>query len=226
MPFANPARRCGQHSSAGSTHHCAPTIADFFAYAPGVLDGLTVASQSEWMQVLQSFGLPCLPFAPWSKVRENLRSEHKPGKSFVRDLHGDRRRFIAYYEAIQAIRHELPFDIDGIVTKIDSYALQGTLGMLARNPRWANCCQVCTRAGADSHRKHSRAGRPNRRPHAPLLSCNPCASAESPSPMQVCTTSLNLNAKTFGSGTLVVVQRAGDVIPEVVEVVSTSAREA
>jgi len=86
------------------------------------------------------FGLPCLPFAPWSKVRENLRSEHKPGKSLCATCTGSTKSSLTN-EAIQAIRHELPFDIDGIVTKIDSYALQGTLGMLARNPRWATAAK-------------------------------------------------------------------------------------
>ncbi|UTA49243.1 NAD-dependent DNA ligase LigA [Simiduia sp. 21SJ11W-1] len=44
---------------------------------------------------------------------------------------------LEYFEALGAKRNQLPYDIDGIVFKVNSRALQATLGFVARAPRWA-----------------------------------------------------------------------------------------
>ncbi len=43
----------------------------------------------------------------------------------------------AFVEHVEAIRHDLPYEVDGVVVKVDSLALQNTLGFTARAPRWA-----------------------------------------------------------------------------------------
>ena len=44
---------------------------------------------------------------------------------------------IAYHQAVGAERDSLPFDIDGVVYKVNSLALQKQLGFVTREPRWA-----------------------------------------------------------------------------------------
>lgn len=89
----------------------------FFAYGLGENEGWAVpATQDALFEALAAFGLP---------------------------VNGDRRvarggaELAAYYEAVRARRDDLPFEIDGVVYKVDSLALQRTLGFRTREPRWA-----------------------------------------------------------------------------------------
>jgi DNA ligase (NAD+) len=89
----------------------------FFAYGIGDTDGWSVpATQEALFHALAAFGLP---------------------------VNGDRRiaqggdELAAYYEAVRARRDALPFEIDGVVYKIDSLELQRALGFRTREPRWA-----------------------------------------------------------------------------------------
>src|SRR5690606_2557654 len=48
---------------------------------------------------------------------------------------------LEYYREILKKRHDLPFDIDGIVIKVNDFKLQGALGFIARSPRWATAAK-------------------------------------------------------------------------------------
>jgi len=89
----------------------------FFAYGIGVQEGWKAPpTQSAVLDALQRFGLPV------SDIRE-----------VVRGADG----LIAYHRRIGELRERLPFDIDGVVYKVNSLALQQQLGFVAREPRWA-----------------------------------------------------------------------------------------
>src|SRR6202007_518269 len=49
---------------------------------------------------------------------------------------------LAYYRAIAAVRAELPYDIDGVVYKVNDLVLQERFGMVSRAPRWAGAQKI------------------------------------------------------------------------------------
>ncbi|MEW9670351.1 NAD-dependent DNA ligase LigA [Ammoniphilus sp. 3BR4] len=114
--FANP-----RNVAAGSLRQLDPKLAaerelDLFIYGIGLLEGDQVDSHSEGLQYLEALGF---------KVNQ------------------ERRVFSSIEEVIQFVegwtekRSQLPYDIDGMVIKVDSYAQQRELGFTAKSPRWA-----------------------------------------------------------------------------------------
>lgn len=113
--FANP-----RNAAAGSLRQLNPAIAKsrplaFFGYS--VVQGLPnkITTQSGAMMFLQEKGFEVSPF----KVVDSIEQMQ------------------AYYEQTVKERNHLPFEIDGMVIKVNALALQNDLGFLSREPRWA-----------------------------------------------------------------------------------------
>lgn len=115
--FVNP-----RNAAAGSLRQLDPSVTAkrslrFYAYALGEVSGGDFAStQSETLNRLESLGFPvakahCVVKGPTALAR--------------------------FHDDIEALRPTLPFDIDGVVYKVDSFELQKRLGFIAREPRWA-----------------------------------------------------------------------------------------
>ncbi len=117
--FVNP-----RNAAAGSLRQLDARITarrhlSFFAYAIAQLDGAAWPdSHQHEIDYLQSLGIPAVP------------PERRPVLSGVEALAG-------YYEAMIAQRASLPYDIDGVVYKVDSRAQQDALGFVSRAPRFA-----------------------------------------------------------------------------------------
>ncbi len=115
--FVNP-----RNTAAGAVRQLDPAVTaqrplHFFAYAVGESDGFTLpATQGELLVALAALGLP---------VNRDWRIVHGAAG------------LARYYSAVEARRHELPFDIDGVVYKVDALASQRELGYRTREPRWA-----------------------------------------------------------------------------------------
>lgn len=115
--FANP-----RNAAAGSLRQLDPRITakrplTFFCYGVGVLEGGELpASHSARLQQFKFWGLP---------VSERVKLCHTP------------EEVLTYYRKVEEDRPKLGFDIDGVVIKVDSLALQEQLGFVARAPRWA-----------------------------------------------------------------------------------------
>jgi DNA ligase (NAD+) len=115
--FVNP-----RNTAAGAVRQLDATVTaqrplHFFAYALGETEGFAMpATQGRLLEALARFGLP---------VNRDWRVVHG----------GD--GLAAFYQAVEARRHDLPFEIDGVVYKVDSLARQRTLGFRTREPRWA-----------------------------------------------------------------------------------------
>ena len=116
-PFINP-----RNTAAGAVRQLDPAITAqrpllFFAYGVGEVSGWTMPpTHSALLDALEAFGLP---------VNRDRRVVHGA------------RELMAFYDTIAARRAQLPFDIDGVVYKVDSLALQRELGFVTREPRWA-----------------------------------------------------------------------------------------
>ena len=113
-------------------------------------------------------------------------------------------------------RHDLPYEIDGVVVKVDDLALHDRLGATSRAPRWAIAFKF-----PPEERDHPPAATSRCRsagPGGPRPS--PCSSRSSsgarPSALATLHNEDQVRAKDVRPGDLVVVRKAGDVIPEVV----------
>ncbi|MFS3894528.1 NAD-dependent DNA ligase LigA [Raoultella ornithinolytica] len=115
--FANP-----RNAAAGSLRQLDPRITakrplTFFCYGVGALTGGELPeSHSGRLQQFKAWGLP---------VSDRVTLCHTP------------EEVLTYYSKVEEDRPNLGFDIDGVVIKVDSLALQEQLGFVARAPRWA-----------------------------------------------------------------------------------------
>ena len=111
-----------RNTAAGAVRQLDPAITaqrplTFFAYGIGETAGWTLPpSQSALLDALQAFGLP---------VNDDRR------------IAQGATELAAFYEAVRARRGDLPFEIDGVVYKVDSLELQREMGFRTREPRWA-----------------------------------------------------------------------------------------
>ncbi len=196
--FVNP-----RNAAAGSLRQLDPRITAArplraFFYGVGVLDGLAApAQQRELLELLRSLGLPVSP---------ETRS--------VRGVEG----CLAYYRDIGERRSSLPYQIDGVVYKLDSRSDQDRLGFLSRAPRWAIAHKFPPDEAFTLVRDIGfQVGRTG--------ALTPVARLEPVFVSGVTVSSVTLHnideahRKDVRVGDTVVVRRAGDVIPEVVSVV-------
>src|SRR5690606_26053977 len=91
-----------------------------------------VTSQLDYLKTLTALGLPTVGITSVAKL--------SPTNGLACLVKGaDQAR--AYYRVLDKLRHELPFEIDGVVIKVNSFRLQDELGFIARSPRWATAAK-------------------------------------------------------------------------------------
>lgn len=217
QPFANP-----RNAAAGAIRQLDPKITArrplrMFCYAPGVIEGVKVTSQEDWLDYLRQQGLPALHSAPWSKIRPRIEKGYSAEIPLGAVCHGIEEA-VEYYETIRKHRHELPFDIDGIVIKVNSFALQDRLGTIARSPRWASAAKFppeqATTTVDDIIVQVGRTGA-----LTPVAVMHPVRVGGVTVTNATLHNQSEIDRKDVRIGDTVIVQRAGDVIPEVVQVV-------
>ena len=229
VPFANP-----RNAAAGSIRQLDPKVTAsrtlrIFAYAPGVIEGKNFKSQTEFETYLAEANLPTVGIAdPDEDMGEFVERTTRELTAWVKDKKKARPALgrvckgaaeaIQYYHLIEKIRHRLPFDIDGIVVKIDSYPVQRELGFVARSPRWAAAAKFQPEQSTTLIKEIIvQVGRTG--------ALTPVAIMEPVRVGGVTITNATLHnqdeidRKDVRIGDTVVIQRAGDVIPEIVKVV-------
>lgn len=196
--FANP-----RNAAAGSLRQLDPQVAArrplaMFAYGIGLMTGGDlVGRHSETLRRLGEWGLPiCSEVAVLSGADACLH----------------------YYRELSARRHALPFDIDGVVYKVDDYAAQQKLGFVARAPRWA----IAHKFPAEEQLSCVEAidfqvGRTGAL--TPVARLTPVFVGGATVSNATLHNFADLHRKDVRVGDTVVVRRAGDVIPEVASVV-------
>ena len=195
--FANP-RNC----AAGSLRQLDSSVTAkrplrIYCYAPGLIKGIDIKSQIDFLKMLSNWGFPVNP-------EIKLGS----GKDFL----------FSYYKHIETIRDSLKYDIDGIVFKINSYAQQNFLGDRSRSPRWAIAAKLKpTQATTIVENIILSVGRTGAiTPVAKLTPINVGGVIVSNATLH---NQDEIDKKDIRIGDTVIVQRAGDVIPEIVKVI-------
>jgi DNA ligase (NAD+) len=195
-PFANP-----RNAAAGSLRQLNPRITarrplSVYCYAPGIVEGTEFDSQQDFFDAIASWGLPVNPL-----VRRSAGVEEA----------------VAFYRQMQEQRESLPYEIDGTVIKVDSFAVQRELGEKSRSPRWAVACKFPPRQAEtvleDILLSVGRTG-----VITPVAQLRPVEI----SGVTVSRATLHnwdeIALKDIRIGDTVLVERAGDVIPAVVKV--------
>ena len=195
-PFANPRNLC-----AGSLRQLDPAVPAgrpirYFAYALGATEGIELDGQTRLLERLRSWGLPTV-----------AQNERVLGREPV----------AAAYADLLARRDALAYELDGMVIKVDDALLQDRLGTRNRSPRWAVAWKFPPqRAATRLLRVVWSVGRTG--------TITPRADLEPVRLAGVTVSSATLHnvdeLERLGlrEGDHVVVERAGDVIPQVVEV--------
>lgn len=198
-PLANP-----RNGAAGSLRQLDPRVTArrplaFFAYGIGEVQGWTLPGRhSEVLGLLAAFGLPLSPEVGVASGLSGL---------------------LAYYRRIGESRERLPYDIDGVVYKLDRRDQQDALGFVARAPRWALAhkfpAQEEITVLEDIDVQVGRTGAVT--PVARLRPVRVAGVTVTNATLHNADQIARLDARI---GDTVVVRRAGDVIPEVARVVS------
>jgi len=173
-----------------------------FAYELGAVEGVKVSSHLEALDTLKRFGFPVNP--------------HTHGCKNIDEV-------IAYVETWNTKRHDLPYDTDGLVIKVDSYAHRERLGYTSKFPRWARAYKFAAeQAMTRLARIEVQVGRTGKL--TPVGHFDP--------PVRLAGTTVSkaslhnadeIDRKDIRIGDMVVVEKAGEIIPQVVRV-ETSAR--
>lgn len=197
-PLANP-----RNGAAGSLRQLDPRVTAkrplaFFAYGIGEVRGFEVpATHSALLQHLGGLGLPVAPEIDVAQGLDGL---------------------LAYYRRIGAARDALPYDIDGVVYKLDRRDLQERLGFVSRAPRWAIAHkfpaqeELTVLEGIDVQVGRTGAITPLARLAPVRVAGVTITNATLHNADQIARLDVRL-------GDTVVVRRAGDVIPEVARIV-------
>lgn len=196
--FANP-----RNSAAGSLRQLDPRVTAsrplrIYCYAPGEIEGFTLADQQGFLETLPKWGLPVNP-----------ESHLCRGIDQVTEVYHD----------LEARRESLPCDIDGLVVKVNDFDLQRELGERSRSPRWAIAgkfkARQVTTIVEDIEASVGRTGAVT--PVAHLRPVNVGGVTVSRATLH---NQDEVNRKDVRIGDTVLIQRAGEVIPEVVKVIA------
>lgn len=198
-PFANP-----RNAAAGSIRQLDSRITarrplDIFCYGIGMVTGKTFKSHQEVLQALSWWGF---------KINPHIRQAN--------DIH----ECIKYYHQINEIRHELSCEIDGIVIKVDALEFQEQLGAVSRSPRWAIACKFqATQETTVIEDIVVQVGRTG--VLTPVALMKPVRVGGVTISRATLHNQDEIRKKGIMIGDTVIVQRAGDVIPEVVKVIES-----
>lgn len=197
--FVNP-----RNSAAGSlrqldTKLTASRPLSVYVYEIGVVNGATFTSHQDKLAAFEQWGLPVNP-----------RRAVVQGKDGVMEA----------YRALLADRHALPYEIDGLVVKVDSMDARARLGQVSKTPRWATAFKFPPEEmEAQVEEIVVQVGRTGA--ITPVANLRPVFVGGVTVSRATLHNEQELRRKDVRQGDWVFVRRAGDVIPEIVKVITS-----
>ena len=192
--FANP-----RNSTAGSLKLldpklCAARKLSLFAYAIGAMEGIQVKSQTETLKLLHDFGFPVNSNATQLDSIEEV---------------------VAHCESWNDKRHDLPYDTDGMVIKVNNLAQREKLGITTKSPRWVVAYKFAAEQALTRLLKiELQIGRQGTL--TPVAHLDPVQLAGTTVARASLHNDDNLKTKDIRVGDMVVVEKAGEIIPYIV----------
>ena len=202
-PFANP-----RNAAAGTIKSLDPRVTasrglDLFIYSVAHLEGATVRSQWEALQRLRGWGLKTNPESRLCRGLDEV---------------------LGYCEEWREKRDTLGYQIDGIVVKVNSFALQDELGFTSKFPRWAIAYKYPARQATTVVRSiEVYVGRTGKL--TPVAQLEPVPLAGSTVARATLHNEEEVARKDVRVGDTVTIEKGGDVIPKVVQVVEAKRPE-
>ena len=192
--FANP-----RNSTAGSLKLldpklCAARKLSLFAYAIGAMEGIQVKSQTETLKLLHDFGFPVNSNATQLDSIEEV---------------------VAHCESWNDKRHDLPYDTDGMVIKVNDLAQREKLGITTKSPRWVVAYKFAAEQALTRLLNiELQVGRQGTL--TPVAHLDPVQLAGTTVARASLHNDDNLKTKDIRVGDMVVVEKAGEIIPYIV----------
>jgi len=197
--FANP-----RNAAAGSLRQLDSSVTaqrplTIFCYGIGEVEGREFTSQWEVLKTLPLWGLRT---NPWVRRCKDIQEA------------------VAYYNEINQLREVQPYEMDGVVIKVDNFALQRRLGEVSRSPRWAVAYKFPAKE-ATTRIINIRAQVGRTGALTPVALMEPVRIGGVEVKRATLHNQDEIDKKDVRIGDTVVVRRAGDVIPEVVKVITS-----
>ena len=198
LPFANP-----RNAAAGSLRLLDASITasrplDIFIYTLNYAEGFTPATHTESLENMRRLGLKCNPHTTYHKSIEDVQK---------------------YYERWVEERHGLTYETDGIVVKVNNFSQQQELGTTSKYPRWAVAYKFNAQQAITTVKKIDvQVGRTGAL--TPVAILKPVTLAGATITNATLHNEQEIQTKDIRIGDRIVLERAGDVIPKVVEVLT------
>ncbi len=195
-PFANP-----RNAAAGSLRLLDASITasrplDIFIYTLNYAEGFAPATHTESLENMKRWGLKCNPHTTYHKSIEDVQN---------------------YYEHWLEKRHELPYETDGVVVKVNQFSQQRELGATSKYPRWAIAYKFNAQQATTTIEKiEVQVGRTGTL--TPVAILKPVTLAGATITHATLHNEQEIRSKDIHIGDRIVLERAGDVIPKIVEV--------
>ena len=194
--FANPRNAAGGSLRQKDSRETSKIPLKYFAYGFGAIEPMVFATQSEFLEKIKNWGFSINPLSKTVKNLDEIEAQH----SYV-----------------DSIRSSLDYDIDGLVYKVNDLKLQSRLGNTSSSPRWAVAYKFSAEKAVTKIKDIViQVGRTG--------AITPVARVEPVTVGGVVVSNATLhnedeiNRKDIRVGDTVQIQRAGDVIPQVISV--------
>ncbi len=195
-PFANP-----RNAAAGSVRTLDSSVTasrplDIFIYSLNYVEGLEFATHTEALEKLKSYGFKCNPHT---------------------ELHNSLEDVIIYYKQWVEKREEIPYEVDGIVVKVNDISQQKELGATAKSPRWATSYKFPAHQAMTTIKDiEVQVGRTG--VLTPVAILEPVKVAGATITHATLHNEQEISNKDIRIGDTIVLERAGDVIPKINDV--------
>ena len=198
LPFANP-----RNAAAGSLRLLDASITasrplDIFVYTLNYAEGTEFTTHTASLENMKAWGLKCNP--------------HIASHQSIEDVQD-------YYERWVEDRHELAYETDGIVVKVNNFSQQRELGTTSKYPRWAVAYKFNAQQAITTVEKiEVQVGRTGTL--TPVAILKPVTLAGATITNATLHNEQEIQTKDIRIGDRIVLERAGDVIPKIVEVLT------